>query len=284
MATTNHERALSVILFCQEDTEIQTQALRSLTEQTLSTEQFEILVPTTLAQSHDLTGPFDTRTYTTVNEAIGLATGRIVLFVDSAYTLATTLLDTHLAMHRNRPEGKLCVMGGATPDTARHCNPLARYIDEDSLLNPYRGLLPLGLVEAKDVQLHNLSIPQQAFIKHGRFDTHFANHDIAIVDFCFRVHDAGYKILYAMDAQTHYTQTPDLARIERTQHRLAKDWVSVFMKHPNRLREWGGLRHATRLQLETQAEETRRTRVGTTEHYRATGRISLRYGPDESSG
>ena len=255
MATQSNHRDFSIILFGRHRSDATACALDSLTRQTLPGQRFEVLAPASLALPTDDTFPFAIQRYRTLNQAIDQCTGRFVLFLDSTSTLATTLLQTHLALHQSRPESKLSVLGSAHPSPDSIHNPLTKYLDEEGLLTPYQGWLPMGTVAAKDALLHNLSLPLDALTALGGFDPEFSHTDSVAVDLCFRLQDDGYTLLYNADAKTTCTVPTNLTQIAQDQFTLAQEWVTLFVKHPQRIREWGALRHANRIQLETQADE-----------------------------
>jgi peptidoglycan/xylan/chitin deacetylase (PgdA/CDA1 family) len=162
-----------------------------------------------------------------LNEGIGLARGRICLFIDDDVLPEAGLIDEHLELHRGGPEA--IVVGRRVLDPGGrdwYLREIARTHDarHEAL---ERGDRVLG---GEDWLAGSLSVPRSALVSAGGFVAEAG--DFAAVELAYRLRDAGLRHVYAPRARCHETESMTPVRAVSAAERNGRGAIALSRIRP----------------------------------------------------
>lgn len=157
-----------------------------------------------------------------------LATGDILLFVDSDCIADPQLVASHLARHR---DGHSVVGGSIAIDVN---DSYWRLCDNLLAFTPFLAMMPAG--ERPYLPSLNFSLPRNIFNSIGGFDERFSGAAGEDVDLSLRLRAQGHRLFFAPEAHVmHYPSRVNAATVAR--HLRAFGRVQVILHQ--RSQRWG---------------------------------------------
>ena len=230
--------------------------LRSLSEQTVSAERFEVIViddgsamPVTLdphrypfalhLHRQENAGPAAAR-----NVGIAQAQAPLTLILNDDGIAASDLLEVHLRVHAERND-KVAVLGQFPFTEHLLTSPFMQVLDASDLLFPHRYLTAGELHGPGFFWTCNISLPTAALRTVGGFDDkNFRQAICEDVEIGFRLAYEGYKVLYIPEAKCEHEHYISPAAYVRRARKLGVNTAKMAEIHGWHLlnfKEWNTL-------------------------------------------
>ncbi|MGN6167548.1 MAG: glycosyltransferase [Solirubrobacteraceae bacterium] len=236
--------SVSVVIPTRQRKEALRSALRSLAEQTVPADEYEVVVAVDGAT--DGTGemlaaysaPFELRVTTSAgrgraaacNSALGLARGEILVILDDDMQVVPQFIERHRRHHP--PGSRVCVLG-SVPVMVDGSSPLpARYVqakfDEHfaRLADPDHSYVP------RDFYTGNASIRSEVLHAVRGFDESFTGYGNEDVELWVRLNAAEVAFRFDEDACAHQHYDKDLAGLARDNVAKGRSAVTLARMHP----------------------------------------------------
>ncbi len=170
------------------------------------------------------------------NRGVNEASGRLVAFLGDDTVPKPGWLSGHLAAHQRGehagvdPE-RLGVIGYTGWHSRMRLNPFLRYINDYGLQFGYALIDKPGCVPFNFFYTSNLSVPRSALLAEP-FDVDFPYAAWEDIEVSYRLHQTGFRLLYAADACVEHDHPTDLERFGDRQEKAGFCAVVFFLKHP----------------------------------------------------
>lgn len=239
------EPAISVIIPTHQRREPLLRALRSLSQQTLAADSYEVVVAVdgssdgTEEMLAGLETPYPLQVASgpqhgraaACNAGLELARGEVIVILDDDMQVVPEFLEHHRDHHP--PGSRLCVLG-AVPITVEDSSPLAaRYIARKfnshlaTLATPGHSFMP------RDFYSGNASLRAEALRAVGGFDDSFTVYGNEDVDLSLRLQAQGLKLRYDPRALAHQEYDKDLRALARDTVHKGTTTVMLARVHPD---------------------------------------------------
>lgn len=166
------------------------------------------------------------------NAGLAAASGELMLLVNDDTLPFPDMVARHIAAHRARPGEKLVVLGTFEQPADHLDNALMRYLESSNEVFCYPSMTPGGLHDWTRFWTCNVSVPAEAMAAVGPYDVSFRHYGCEDTDLGYRLHRAGYRVLYDPTVRAHHLHFMDFDEIRRRANTVARAWVRFFRKHP----------------------------------------------------
>jgi len=219
-------------------------ALEALTRQTLSPDEYEVIVAIDGSQDgtqemvsqfhaayklHSIWQPNRGRS-AACNAGIRVATGKLLILLDDDMEPVPGFLAAHLRAH---PEGSRFAVVGAAPVPLTRCSPpVVQYIG--SKFNSHLKTLarPRYQFKLRDFYSGNFSIRREVLLEAGAFDESFRIYGNEDLELSVRLSKAGVQLVYSPEAMAYQHYTKDFAALARDNIAKGRTAVLLASKHP----------------------------------------------------
>lgn len=169
-----------------------------------------------------------------------VATGDILLFIDSDCIADPQLVANHLSRYRDGHP----IVGGSIVIESH--DTYWRLCDNILAFTPFLAIMPAG--ERPYLPSLNLSLPRSIFTAVGGFDERFSGAAGEDIDLGFRLRARGYQLFFAPEAQVlHYPSRVTATTVARHLRAFGRIQVILHQRyhHARRItRAWAGLLQA----------------------------------------
>ncbi len=223
--------------------------LRSLAEQTVDGDQFEIVVVDD--GSGDVTGqvlsawsarlpnvktrelPTNRGPAAARNRGVAESSAPVLLFLDDDVVAPPTLVTEHLALHA-RANPKLGVLGRVDWHPDLRVTPFMRWLDRSGLQFGFESLSE-GLVDPPFSAFYtaNLSMRRELFDEAGGFDERFPYPAYEDMELGWRLYPLGFRLEYRPAALAYHAREIDLATFRSRTERVAESAALLRRVHPD---------------------------------------------------
>jgi GT2 family glycosyltransferase len=215
--TTSDRPLISVVLPTYERAPLLERSLESLTTQTLSRSQFEVIVVddgsseatasvcTRLAEKLPLRYFRIENSGTSAAKNLGLfaSHARLVLFFDDDDLADPRMLEAHVEAHRTHPEENVAVLGYTTWAPELEITPLMEYVTEiGHLLFSYRTFEDGQRLDYTHFWAGRISCKRAFLAQRGIFDQGFRAAGIEDIELGFRLAKHGLSVIHARGARS----------------------------------------------------------------------------------
>lgn len=233
---------ISVIIPTHNRAERLRACLEALTQQTQSSNDFEVIVVVDGSTDHtrELLATMTTPYSLTViwqrnqgqnvarNQGVAVARGRYCLFLDDDIIAEPALVGEHLRVQRMQAPvvgiGQITLEGHGEVDWYTHCF-ISGWQAHYETLN--RGDRPPTWMDGYG---GNLSLPRAAFIEAGGFDASLRrSHDIEL---SYRLAQRGLSFVYVANAIGNHVDQKGIAEHAADGEQFGAAWVAVCQRHP----------------------------------------------------
>jgi GT2 family glycosyltransferase len=234
--------SMSVIIPCYGRGDALVRLLHSLDRQTLDRDSFEVIVvddgslpalkegiPEDLARGirilrQENAGPASAR-----NRGLEVAQGDLVVFLNGDAHLAPEALERHLREHQ-QSEAAIAVMGSFDP--TENCRSLlVDMCQRGELLFPTQNLEARVPLEAQYFWTCNTSVPRQAVLDAGGFDSSFRWAICEDVELGVRLVQRGVHVRYVPEIVAGHDHPLTLDSLLERARWLGHEWVRLCSKH-----------------------------------------------------
>jgi GT2 family glycosyltransferase len=237
---------LSVVIptFNRKDTVLQ--VLDALGRQTLRTASYEVIAVddgsrdgtpgllTEYSASYGLqvltqanTGPAGAR-----NRGVRAAKGEIIVFLGDDTVPEPEFLEVHLRSHREAGARRIAVLGYTGWPRDRRVTPFLHHINEYGLQFGYELIVDPESVPFNFFYTSNISVPKQALLEAGLFDTTFPDAAWEDIELSYRLSRNGFVIVYRPRAVVRHHHTITFESFRRRQERSGRAAAIFYRKHP----------------------------------------------------
>lgn len=237
---------LSVVIPTFNRVDILPRVLAALGTQSLAPDQFEVIVVddgsadgtatflksyrppysfTIFAQANS--GPAGAR-----NRGVLAARAPLVLFIGDDTVPEAALLEVHRDAHRQAPGRKISVLGYTTWPRGKRVTPFLHHINEFGLQFGYALIQDPESVPFNFFYTSNISLPRQALLDIGLFDTSFPHAAWEDIELSYRLSQKGYVIVYRPRAVARHFHHITLASFRRRQEKSGRSAALFYRKHP----------------------------------------------------
>lgn len=233
---------ISVVIPCFNNGHILPVTLTHLIDQSLSSDCFEVLIvddgstddtPQIIGQ---LKLPPSFRYFRRQNEGAAAARnfgafqaqGRFILFLDSDVVSDSSLLETHLDVHRRYPN--TLVVGRTRSIPLDHQGIFYRTMGDSVFafdLGETEHPLPF-----QDVVSRNFSMPRAVFLELNGFDERYPGSGFEDTEFALRATKAGYGLLYSPAASGEHQHPGSLERVGQHMYNYQISAAMLFSQYP----------------------------------------------------
>jgi glycosyltransferase involved in cell wall biosynthesis len=242
---------LSVVIPTYKRPELLRRCLASLQQQDLDPTRFDVVIvddgsgdATTdvlAAATRDvgnivaLTQPRNAGPAAARNRGIHTATGDLVLFLDDDVVAAPDLLSTHLAIHAQRADPLLGVLGRVDWDPALTVTPFMHWLDTSGLQFAYDTWLREGPVDPPYAAFYtaNLSLRRDLLVAENGFDERFPYPAFEDIELAFRLANRGFHLDYQPSARGFHTRAMDLLSFANRMHKVGESAELISRAAPD---------------------------------------------------
>jgi glycosyltransferase involved in cell wall biosynthesis/GT2 family glycosyltransferase/SAM-dependent methyltransferase len=241
---------ISVIIPTCNRSNILVKCLDSLAVQTLSPQDFEVLVcddgsrdgtqevlgaysaPFRLQHfRHDTSkGPGAAR-----NKSIKAASGELLLILNDDTICAPDLLEMHLRAHAENDGKKVSVLGTFEYTRESQRNPFVYFISRSPIVFAYPIMKEGMFYPYRYFWTCNISVRRQAVLDAGLFDEDFNEPMAEDTELGYRLEKMGYQVLYYTRAKSLHDHSLDVKGFAKRQEMCGRNIVKLFSKHPELL-------------------------------------------------
>ena len=235
---------LSVVIPTYQRCDSVQRALQALSGQTLSPDQYEVVVSIDGSQDgtremvSQFSAPYRLRftwqpnrgRAAACNAGIGMATGDVLVLLDDDMEPVPRFLSAHLNAH---PEGsRLGVVGAAPVPFTRSSTPVVQYIGMKFNCHLENLAQPRYQFKLRDFYSGNFSIRREILLEVGAFDESFRIYGNEDLELSVRLSKAGVQIVFSPEALAHQHYTKDFTAL--AQDNIAKGRTAVLLarKYP----------------------------------------------------
>ncbi len=241
---------LSVVTPTHRRPDLLDRLLRSLSEQTVDAETFEVVVvddasgdrtrdvlqrwsaarPSFRSSSLPVgRGPASAR-----NLGVRLAQGELILFLDDDVEAVGDLLETHLRFHDAAADPSLGVLGRVDWHDALEITPFMRWLDGSGLQFAYDTWMRPGPIDPPYGAFYtaNLSMSRALFVRSGGFDERFPYPAYEDMELAWRLASQGFRLEYRPEAKVFHTRAIDLPTFRRRMAKVAESAVLLGAVQP----------------------------------------------------
>ena len=170
------------------------------------------------------------------NAGVEEATGRLVAFLGDDTVPKSGWLQSHLDRHvRAAADGlnpeRVGVIGYTGWHPRMKTNPFLRYINEHGLQFGYALIDDPAQVPFNFFYTSNLTVPRSALLAEP-FDVEFPYAAWEDIEVSYRLHEAGFRLLYESQAVVDHDHPTSLERFADRQEKAGFCGVVFFRKHP----------------------------------------------------
>ncbi|MDQ6805513.1 MAG: glycosyltransferase [Actinomycetota bacterium] len=151
----------------------------------------------------------------------------LLLFLGDDMVPTPQLVERHLARHERDPAPEAAVLGHVRWHPEVGGGRIARWLEWSGAQFDYRALARDGVQEAGFGRFYscNVSLKRQLFLAAGGFDPDFV-FDYEDLDFGWRLHEQGMRLLYEPDAVALHLHRHDWPSLERRyESRARAEWL-----------------------------------------------------------
>jgi glycosyltransferase involved in cell wall biosynthesis len=158
------------------------------------------------------------------NRGIHTATGELVLFLDDDVVAAPDLLSVHLAIHSQRADPLLGVLGRVDWDPSLTITSFMHWLDTSGLQFAYDTWLREGPVEPPYAAFYtaNLSMRRELLVAENGFDERFPYPAFEDIELAFRLTGRGFHLDYQPSARGFHTRAMDLHGFAGRMHKVGE--------------------------------------------------------------
>jgi glycosyltransferase involved in cell wall biosynthesis len=167
------------------------------------------------------------------NSGIDLARGEIILFIgDDIFMGCSRFLDYHMKAHQHEyPDPGHALLGYTTWSPALPVTPYMRWLEEGGPQFNYLGLERGHLTDFWHFYTSNISL-KRSFIGGDRFDERFPYAAFEDVEFGYRLHLRGLKLVFLKEAIAHHHHPTTLAGSRRRAYLAGRSAAVLERIHP----------------------------------------------------
>jgi GT2 family glycosyltransferase/SAM-dependent methyltransferase len=240
MPDSNHVREygpadLAVVIPTRDRWDILQRTLDSLRTQTASGFETVVVVDGTDQKPPDLPGvkvivkehggPGAAR-----NAGVAATDRALVLFLGDDMIPEPDLIAHHVDRHRASPESQTAVLGHAGWHPEAGSGPIHKWMDRSSTQFDYQNITTEDAGWGRFYSC-NVSLKRSLFVEAGGFDEDFVYY-YEDLDFAYRLHENGMRLLYEPRAHTLHLHAYDLASLKRRFEGIARGEWLMARKHP----------------------------------------------------
>ena len=134
------------------------------------------------------------------NHGIREARGDLILFGDDDIIPAPNMVAEHAAWHRRNPDANVGVLGYVTYAPEVRPTPFMTWANHHGPQFSFAYLTPGAEVEYRCAGFCNTSLKADFLRRTGNFDEAFRRYGWEDIEFSYRLHQRGYRVLYNSDA------------------------------------------------------------------------------------
>jgi GT2 family glycosyltransferase len=173
------------------------------------------------------TGPAGAR-----NRGVRAAKGEIIVFLGDDTVPEPEFLEVHLRSHREAGARKIAVLGYTGWPRDRRVTPFLHHINEYGLQFGYELIVDPESVPFNFFYTSNISVPKQALLEAGLFDTTFPDAAWEDIELSYRLSRNGFVIVYRPRAVVRHHHTITFESFRRRQERSGRAAAIFYRKHP----------------------------------------------------
>ncbi|MGH9442214.1 MAG: glycosyltransferase family 2 protein [Thermoanaerobaculia bacterium] len=166
------------------------------------------------------------------NRGIRAARGPIVVFLGDDTVPEPDFLEVHLRSHRESGARKISVLGYTGWPRERRITPFLHHINEYGLQFGYELIEDPESVPFNFFYTSNISVPRQALLEAGLFDTTFPDAAWEDIELSYRLARHGYVIVYRPGAVVRHHHEITFDSFRRRQERSGRAAAIFYRKHP----------------------------------------------------
>ena len=164
------------------------------------------------------------------NRALSHCRAPLVLILNDDALPAEDLLEGHLEVHRDLPP-KTAVMGSFPFTEEARRSPFVQLLSESSLLFDFENISPGQRHDWRYFWTCNLSMPLEALLAVGGFDTDFREPVMEDTEIGYRLSLEGWEVLYRPELLCEHDHTLSAQSYFRRMERYGANLYRMFRKH-----------------------------------------------------
>ena len=242
---------LSVVTPTHRRPDLLDRLLRSLAEQTVPAEEFEVIVvddasgdetPDVLSRWTAAHPTFHSSSFASGrgpasarNLGVHRAQGEVILFLDDDVEAVPDLVATHLRFHETTGDRMAGLLGRVDWHAGLEITPFMRWLDRTGLQFAYDTWMRPGPIDPPYGAFYtaNLSMHRDLFLDVGGFDERFPYPAYEDMELAWRLAQRGFRLEYRPEAQVFHTRAIDLDTFRRRMSRAAESAVLLQAVQPD---------------------------------------------------